>query len=198
MKRNRLPRLILEGLVLLVLLFTISEYKYKYTMYKHLYYYEFDASNFLVIQNFRYKDSINILTNNIDSLNQIINVISVRKREYREVEIYKFEGTGPIEVDTLNIPNDSIYNYSLDLDTVKYELKIKAEKLFWYDLSFSVTDNVGFKKSTPIEYKTEYVYLQKPKTWKDWIYLGPTVGYGYTQKGFGWYVGLSLGIDLIH
>lgn len=153
-----------------------------------------ETIDFLSIENLRLKDSIILITNQIDSLILETQKKFIYQKKYREVEVYKFDMGSPKYVDT--IPKDSVYVFSEDSDSVKYNLEIKSDKLYWYKLNFAVTDNIGFINKKDTVYLDTIIYKEKQKTFLDRLFIGPVIGYGYTYNKLIPYIGIGVGINI--
>lgn len=108
------------------------------------------------------------------------------------------------------VKKDSIYHYENNSDTIQYKLDIKADRLYWHKLDFTVNNEfsiVNREKDGKVETsiitgsgKVDDVNLwhRKNKTWKDRISIGPSIGIGYgiINNNVDIYVGGSISYDL--
>lgn len=137
-----------------------------------------------------------------DSIKHIKNVESAVEIKY----IYKHTTDTIFTPSTAN-NKDSIYHYTYDNDTVKYNIDIMAKDLKWHKSSFELHDKFTIistldddNVSTSIEHspnvEIEDVTLwKKKKNFWDNFYYGPSIGagYGVFSKKVDVYVGFSLG-----
>lgn len=149
------------------------------------------------------------------------------KYKYKTDTIYKTEfklKTVPKEVvkkvpvpgDTVFITEtmavlDSIWHYEKDNDTIQTLIDIKAKDLEWVKVDavihdkFTIinrTDNNGNVETT-IDHSPNVeidgvTAWHKKKSWKDRLFIGPTIGVGYdpVHKKVGPNVGISIGFNL--
>ena len=137
-----------------------------------------------------------------DSIKNLNNLESAVEIKY----VYRFK-TDTVYVSSIDAGNDSIYNYTYDNDTLRYDLAIKAKELKWHKANFelhdkftivntekdgNVTTIIGHSSNAEIEDVT--TWHNKKKFW-DNIYYGPSisVGYGVFNKKPDIFVGFSVG-----
>lgn len=137
-----------------------------------------------------------------DSIKNLSNLESAVEIKY----VYRFK-TDTVYVSSIDMGNDSVYNYTYDNDTLRYDLVIKAKELKWHKTNFelhdkftivntendgNVTTIIGHSPNAEIEDVT--TWHNKKKFW-DNIYYGPSisVGYGIFNKKPDIFVGFSIG-----
>jgi len=149
------------------------------------------------------------------------------KYKYKTDTIYKTEfklKTIPKEVvterlvpgDTVYVKEtmavlDSIWHYEKDNDTIQTTIDLKAKDLEWVKVEANIhdkfiivnrTDNNGNIETT-IDHSPNVeidgvTAWHKKKSWKDRLFIGPTIGVGYdpVHKTFSPNVGISVGFNL--
>ena len=149
------------------------------------------------------------------------------KYKYKTDTIYKTEfklKTVPKEVvterlipgDTVYVKEtmavlDSIWHYEKDNDTIQTMIDIKAKDLEWVKVDANIhdkfiiinrTDNNGNIETT-IDHSPNVdidgvTAWHKKKSWKDRLFIGPTIGVGYDpiHKTFSPTIGVSVGFNL--
>ena len=106
---------------------------------------------------------------------------------------------------------DSIWHYEKDNDTIQTTIDLKAKDLEWVKVDAVIhdkfiivnrTDNNGNIETT-IDHSPNVdidgvTAWHKKKSWKDRLFIGPTIGVGYdpVHKTFGPNVGISIGFNL--
>lgn len=133
----------------------------------------------------------------IDSLKNVESGIEIRYRY-----LYKTDTIVVTETNT-----DSLYHYTYDNDTVKYNIDIMAKELRWHKSQFELNDkftmvnsednnrNKVVIKHSPNTEITGTDVWHKKENFKDRFYIGPSVGIGYGifNKKPDVYVGISAG-----
>ena len=137
-----------------------------------------------------------------DSIKKLNNVESAIQIKY----VYKYK-TDTIYVLKHETGKDSVYHYTYDNDTLKYNLDIKANDLKWHKTDFELHDKFTIineedkgRVMTTIEHSPNAT-IENVTTWhkknsfKDNIYYGPTIGIGYGifNNKIDTYVGFSVG-----
>lgn len=165
--------------------------------------------------------SINALKKKNRELYDSLNVVSAYKPEsaiqfkikykYKTDTIYKTEFiTEYVYADNGEV-EDSIYHYEKDNDTIKANIDVKAKELDWLTARWEINDKFqiinrtnGNLNETTINHSdnveiSDVTVWHKNKSFKDRLFLGPSVNAGYdpTQKKFTWGIGISAGFDLI-
>lgn len=137
-----------------------------------------------------------------DSIKNLSNLESAVEIKY----VYRFK-TDTVYVSSIDVGNDSVYKYTYDNDTLRYDLTIKAKELKWHKTNFELNDKftivntenngnvttiIGHSPNAEIEDVT--TWHNKKKFW-DNIYYGPSisVGYGVFNKKPDIFVGFSVG-----
>ena len=106
---------------------------------------------------------------------------------------------------------DSIWHYEKDNDTIQTTIDLKAKDLEWVKVDATIhdkfiivtrTDNNGNIETT-IDHSPNVdidgvTAWHKKKSWKDRLFIGPTVGVGYdpVHKTFSPNIGISVGFNL--
>lgn len=137
-----------------------------------------------------------------DSIKNLSNLESAVEIKY----VYRFK-TDTVYVSSIDAGNDSVYKYTYDNDTLRYDLAIKAKELKWHKTNFELNDKftivntenngnvttiIGHSPNAEIEDVT--TWHNKKKFW-DNVYYGPSisVGYGVFNKKPDIFVGFSIG-----
>lgn len=142
-----------------------------------------------------------------DSIKYLNNVESAVQIKY----VYKTRmDTVFVKEDT--IATDSVYHFTYDNDTLKYDIDIKADKLHWHSAQFELHDEftivstvdgddvttiVSHSPNVTIEDATMWHAKQGNGFW-DRVYYGPSVsvGYGFFNKKPDVFIGFSVGYNL--
>ena len=121
-------------------------------------------------------DSITVLKN-VESAVEIKYIYTTKTDTIRETEFVYSE--------------DSVYHYSSSNDTIHTEIDIKANNLQWCKVNTNINDRFTIinqennnKVSTKINHSNNMDIINvdtwhKKKGWKDRIYYGPTINFGY-------------------
>ena len=140
-----------------------------------------------------------------DSIKALNNLESAIEIKY----VYKYD------IDTIYVPsninsNDSVYNYTYDNDTLKYNLTIKAKELKWHKADFELHDKFTIintednNKVTTIINHSPNVNIEDVTAWHkknvfwDNVYYGPSVsiGYGVFNNKPDVFIGFSIGWNI--
>lgn len=165
--------------------------------------------------------SIKALKKKNRELYDSLNVVSAYKPEsaiqfkikykYKTDTIYKTEFITEYVYADNGVVADSIYHYEKDNDTIKANIDVKAKELDWLTARWEINDKFqiinrtnGNLNETTINHSdnveiSDVTVWHKNKTFKDRLFLGPSVNAGYDpiQKKFTWGIGISAGFDLI-
>lgn len=114
--------------------------------------------------------------------------------------------------DANNAVVDSVYHYTNDNDTIQTDINVKAKDIEWLHVKatinekFTIINRVGSNgtNETTINHSPNVdidgvTAWHRKKTFKDRIFVGPTIGAGYDpiNKQFGTYIGVSVGFNLL-
>ena len=140
-------------------------------------------------------------------------VVSDKKPESAIVVKWKYKYfTDTIYAEKFVQDEDSIYHYVNDNDTIRTEIDVAARELAWlkiqstFNSKFMIINRIGQNNTveTTINHDPNIEITQMDawhakKSWKDRLFLGPSVNAGYdpAQKKFTWSVGVSVGYDLL-
>lgn len=143
-----------------------------------------------------------------DSIRYLKNVESAVQIKY----VYKTK-LDTVFVKEDSVQEDSVYHFAYDNDTLKYELDVRADRVYWYSTQFELHDNfmiissvnendevttiINHSPNVTIEDATLWHSKKKNSFW-DRIYYGPSVsvGYGFINKKPDVFVGFSIGYNL--
>lgn len=137
-----------------------------------------------------------------DSIKTLNNLESAVEIKY----VYRYK-TDTVYVNPSDVNQDSVYNYTYDNDTIKYDLAIKAKDLIWHETNFELHDKFAIVSTendglvTTIINHSPNVNIEDVTTWHkekgfwDNIYYGPSlsVGYGLFNNRPDVFVGFSVG-----
>lgn len=144
-----------------------------------------------------------------DSIKSLQNIESIVEIRYK----YRYN-TDTVWVDKNIYPTkDSVYYFSNNNDTVKYDLTIKGNDVSWYNLNFTIDDNMTIINSNKdnrnetsiihspnvqIEETTMCHRKDKKEKWYHNFAVGPQFGVGVNNKGeFNPYFGVGITYNLI-
>ena len=140
-------------------------------------------------------------------------VVSDKKPESAIVIKYKYKYiTDTLYVDNFVQDEDSVYHYVDDNDTIRTEIDVAARELAWmkvqhtFDSRFMIINRVGENNTVEttinhapnIEIESVDAWHKK-KSFKDHLYLGPSINTGYDpfNKKPTVSIGLSFGYNLL-
>lgn len=143
-----------------------------------------------------------------------LKIVSDKKPESAIVIKYKYKYlTDTIFVDKFVQDEDSVYHYITDNDTIRTEIDVAARELAWmrvqhtFNNRFMIINRIGDNNTveTTINHgpniEIEKVDAwHKKKSFKDHLYLGPSINAGYDpfNKKPTVSVGISFGYNLLH
>lgn len=142
----------------------------------------------------------------IEDMSNVESAIEIRYRYvYKTDTVYVENNDDTLKTET---PKDSLYHYTYNNDTIKYDLDIKARGLRWHKTDFELNDKftiVNKEKdgenqliishSPNAEITGTDTWHRKENSFLDHIFYGPSVGFGYGMynRNFDIYVGFTVG-----
>lgn len=148
------------------------------------------------------------LYDSIKSLKNVESAVEIRYK-YR----YKTNTVYVPKDNNAEILKDSVYDFTVDNDTVSYELKVKAKEIVWYSMDFTINDkftlinrNDGNQNETSIihnpnvsiEGTTMYHSKDKSNKWYNRFSIGPQIGVGVNTQGqINPYIGFGVTYNLL-